>query len=107
MVAGSVDGRRAKVVTHFAPAERASDERLQRDIEIVCQSPIIDALMGAVTGLLAVLNEQRQILAINDTLLETLGVADAGEVLGLRPGEAIDCVHARDLPGGCGTTRFV
>jgi signal transduction histidine kinase len=27
-------------------------------------------------------------------------------VLGLRPGEVVECVHAHDAPGGCGTSHF-
>ena len=62
--------------------------------------------MQSVYGLLAVLNQERQILAVNDTLLATLGMHDADRLLGLRPGEAVQCVHAHDEPGGCGTGRF-
>jgi signal transduction histidine kinase len=92
--------------SYFAPAERARDDELQHQVEIASQNPIVDALMKAISGLVAVLNEQRQILCINDTLLETLGIQDAYEVLGLRLGEAINCIHAREHPGGCGTSRF-
>jgi signal transduction histidine kinase len=56
--------------------------------------------------LLAVLNEQRQVLAVNDAFLKMLGINDPGAVLGLRPGEVVKCVHAFELPGGCGTSRF-
>jgi hypothetical protein len=34
-----------------------------------------------------------------------LGIENTEEVLGLRPGEAIECVHAYDHPAGCGTSR--
>jgi len=91
--------------TFFAPPERA-DERLLRDhVDLVSESPLVDGLMQTVSGLLAVLNEQRQILALNESLLDLLGVGDAEEVLGLRLGEAIRCVHAQDPPAGCGTTE--
>lgn len=54
---------------------------------------------------MAILNEQRQILALNDSLLESLGIDNATEALGLRLGEAIECIHAHERPGGCGTSR--
>ncbi|ACM21904.1 sensor histidine kinase [Geotalea daltonii FRC-32] len=85
--------------------ERADPEELQRDIAIIASSPVVDGLMQTVGGLFAVLNESRQILAANDTFLKGTGVKDALEVIGLRPGEAIHCVHAGDSPGGCGTGR--
>jgi len=53
-----------------------------------------------------ILNKQRQIIFANKTTLKTLGVADAETLFGLRPGEAVDCVHAVENAGGCGTTEF-
>lgn len=92
--------------THFAPAERVSDEQLKAEIHSVSDNPVIDGLLGVVGGLLAVLNEKRQIVALNEKLLAALGISNAKEVLGLRPGEAIHCAHAHDMPGGCGTSMF-
>lgn len=92
--------------TYFAPAARASSSELQQDIETISNNPVIDTLMGAVSGLVSVLNEHRQVLAINDALVKTLGVENGGEVLGLRPGEAINCIHADEEPGGCGTSKY-
>ncbi len=102
----NASAEQADVETHFAPAARASDEVLRRAIQSISHNPVIDTLMNVVGGLLAVLNEQRQILAINDTLLEALGIDDADEVLGLRPGKAIRCIHAHEQPGGCGTSQY-
>ena len=92
--------------TYFAPAQRASDDKLRQDIEFVNKKPIISGLMNIVSGLLAVVNEERQIVALNDALLDVLGVGDAAEILGLRLGEAVGCVHAHDMPGGCGTGEY-
>ncbi len=35
-----------------------------------------------------------------------LGIDDLAKALGLRPGEALQCIHADDEPSGCGTTKF-
>ncbi len=94
------------VQTYFAPPARANGRVLQRNIKAISNNAVIDTVMEVVSGLVAVLNEHRQILAINDTLLETLGIDNAGEVLGLRPGEAINCIHAHEEPGGCGTSKY-
>jgi hypothetical protein len=102
----SGDPRRSHAATHFAPAERAPADALQRDVEFASTNPVIDGVLRAVSGFLAVLNEHRQILTVNEALLRNLGIQDAGEVLGLRPGEAIRCVHADDFAGGCGTSKF-
>lgn len=92
--------------TYFAPVARASAKTLQQNIETISHNPIVDTVMNVVAGLVAVLNKQRQILTINDTLLQTLGIDDADEVLGLRLGETIHCIHAQEQPGGCGTSKF-
>ena len=94
-----------KCESFFAPAGRASQSTLVKSIEHVTSNPIADTLLRTVSGLMAILNESRQILALNDALLRSLGIDNAEEVLGLRPGEAIECVHAHDHPGGCGTSR--
>ncbi|MEW5805074.1 MAG: HAMP domain-containing sensor histidine kinase [bacterium] len=95
-----------QVNTYFASPERADSAKLTREISLVSNNPVIDGLMKTVTGLLAVLDEHRQIVALNDTLLKMLGIDDPDKVLGLRPGEAIGCIHAHDMPGGCGTGKY-
>ncbi len=92
--------------THYAAPERALPETLWAQVESVRTSPVMSGLLQSVGGLLAVLNENRQILAVNEAFLRTLGVEDPGGVLGLRPGEALGCVHADREPAGCGTTPF-
>jgi len=92
--------------THFAPAERAGQEQVLREADRVTNSPIVDGVLRLSSGLIAVLNAERQILATNTSLLQALGCRDAVEVLGLRMGEALQCVHAGETEGGCGTTEF-
>lgn len=90
--------------TDFAPAERATASCLARDSGDIASNPIIDAMMNANYGLFAVLNCQRQILALNQCLLDEMGVKRAESILGLRVGEYLECSHARQAPGGCGTS---
>lgn len=92
--------------THFAPAEREHPEVLAHEIVSASNNAVIDALMSTVHGLLAVVNEQRQVLAVNHSMLQLIGVGDAAHVLGLRVGEALQCIHAYTAQGGCGTTEF-
>ena len=86
-----------------ASTGRAGQEALQAAVAAVVRHPVVDGLLRAAGGLLAVLNLQRQILAVNEAFLNMLAVDDAAAVLGLRPGEAIGCVHADEGPDGCGT----
>jgi signal transduction histidine kinase len=90
-------------ITYFAPAERSVGETLHHQIDVVCSHPMMDGLLQLVGGCIAVLNAQRQIVALNQTLIALLGLEDVQDVLGLRLGEALGCLHAGDMPGGCGT----
>ncbi len=92
--------------TFFAPAQRTSSQELTARIQMVNSSPVMSGLLETVSGLLAVLDENRQILAINDAFMKMLGIKNIDEVLGIRPGEALQCAYAHDEPAGCGTTKF-
>jgi K+-sensing histidine kinase KdpD len=91
--------------THFAPAGRATQKDVLATVARITNSPVVSAALEAFEGWVAVLNSHRQILAINHAILLALGVEDPAGVLGLRPGEALKCVHAHDHPGGCGTSE--
>jgi len=90
--------------THFAPANRTDRRKLKNQINTISHSPIMSTLLTTTAGLLVVLNEDRQIVALNSGFLAAIGVADPQEVLGLRLGESLRCVYAHDPPNGCGTT---
>lgn len=87
----------------FPCTPRSDAVDLELQVRQVRESPLIDGLLAAVSGLLAVLNEQREILAVNEHLAVELGVADPLEALGLRPGEALGCRFADGNPDGCGS----
>jgi len=91
--------------TYFASPERASRAELLDDVLRALQSPVIDALLRTCGGAVALIDRHRQIVSTNLSFLELMGVDRPGEALGLRPGEALSCVHAQDHPAGCGTGR--
>lgn len=90
--------------TYFAPAARTDRRVFANQVESVSNNPIMNTLLKATGGLLVVLNEDRQIVALNEVFMEALGIDDTASVLGLRLGETLKCIHANDLPHGCGTT---
>ncbi len=92
--------------TYYAPAERVHGPDLNMNVLGITNNPIIDCLMNVANGLFAVLNEQRQILALNEAFLKLMGITDSAKVLGMRPGEYVRCVHACEMPGGCGTSPY-
>lgn len=92
--------------TCFAPAERTDEDALFAEIQIVSKAPLLSGLLHSISGLMAVLDERRQIVAVNDAFLTSLGIDDPAKALGLRPGEALHCIHAYEHPAGCGTTKY-
>lgn len=90
--------------TYFAPAKRTEQRILTSQVENVSSSPIMNTLLATAAGVLAILNEDRQIIGLNDTFLSALGIREPSSALGLRMGETLNCVHSSELPNGCGTT---
>ena len=92
--------------TYFAPAEKTSEAEIVQEIELLNHNPFISGLLHSLSGLLAVLDTNRQILAMNDSFLKMVGIDDPHKALGMRPGDVLQCIHAHDQPAGCGTTKY-
>jgi signal transduction histidine kinase len=91
--------------TQFAPAARAPRRRLEQQHRSLQRIPLLRPLFDAVPDVVLILNTQRQIVFANRAL-ENLTRLDPKITFGMRPGEAVDCRHAFDTQGGCGTTEF-
>ena len=63
------------------------------------------ALLDAALGFALVLNRHRQIVHIEHSFREYLATRGGSLRVGLRPGEALDCVNAAANAGGCGTAE--
>ena len=91
---------------------RILDRRAEAADETVRQQAARFQAMGEVCQLfnalphpLLILNRQREIVFANRTLLNLLGCVELDCVLGLRPGDVLDCEHAWDHGPGCGKTE--
>jgi len=91
--------------TFFAPASRLSPEALQGLAQETVDNPIFHAVLATVEGYVMVLDEHRQVLAANAELVTALGLPAECALVGLRPGEVLECIHADQEPGGCGTSQ--
>lgn len=91
--------------TWYLPAEKASGEQLGSQVETASADVVVEALLRCWGGPLAILNAQRQVIALNGAYLQAVGAASPADVLGRRPGESLGCVHLVDAPGGCGTAK--
>lgn len=89
--------------TRYASAERASDEELKRQINLVSQHPMIKDIFDAMPVFVAILNHQRQMVYANKAFRDYFEANKIVEFKGKRPGEAVNCIHSAESPGGCGT----
>ena len=61
---------------------------------MIVQASFISAVLYAVPDYMMVLTQQRQIVGANWHLLSAFGVTDQSEIVGLRPSEAVNCIHS-------------
>ncbi|HVO19690.1 MAG TPA: sensor histidine kinase [Anaeromyxobacter sp.] len=88
----------------FLPADRTDPVGLADEVARAAASPLIAALLEAAGTAAVVLDPNRQGIACNPSYLAAAGLRDPGEALGMRPGEALGCVHVVGVATGCGTT---
>jgi nitrogen fixation/metabolism regulation signal transduction histidine kinase len=95
-----------KLKTDYAPAERASSDQINQEADLLIALPLLSQLLDSIPDIVLILNAQRQIVFANQALADAFGILDRREIYGTRPGEALQCIHADETIGGCGTTSF-
>lgn len=91
--------------TLYAPAARSSVTEILNERELINTQKLFTEVLGALSGVSAVINENRQIVFANNEFLEILGINSIEPILGKRMGEAISCSHSEWGPSGCGTSE--
>jgi PAS domain-containing protein len=91
--------------TWLAPAKREEIEQVRTEHQHLWTIPHLQGLLNAFPTAAVILNECRQIVAANQRLCELLNRRQ-DELLGMRIGEAFNCIHWREGHCGCGTSRF-
>ncbi len=93
-------------ITFFAPAKREAIEVVQRQAGRLGQVPLAQTFLNGALDYLFVLNQRRQIVMASANVLELVPGKTMDEIIGLRPGEALGCIHAYECASGCGTSQF-
>ena len=94
-----------RLPTRFAPAERFPLEVIRRQNAAFHSSELLTAMLDTCPCLAAAVNSRRQIVYCNKAMLDYVGAREVWQVLGKRPGEAVECEHACESDGGCGTNE--
>lgn len=90
----------------FNPEERKTLEEVKRQSDIFTQNIFLVDLIESLSQILVVLNKERQIIYANKLYYDFCGIPVTQSIIGVRPGEAINCVHAFLTGDGCGSTDF-
>ncbi len=93
-------------VTFFAPAEREPIEIVHRQAGSFDRTPVANTVFNAGLNYLLVVNACRQIVLASENVLDLVPDKTMDQIIGLRPGEALECIHSHDCDGGCGTSMF-
>lgn len=90
----------------FKPSIRYQPEKIRRQATDIMQSPYFPQLLEDVPVVLLIINDARQVVYVNKDLLAEAGAKTREAILGIRPGECLECVHALEGKYGCGSTAY-
>ncbi len=91
--------------TRFAPPERADKREIDETAQRL-KDEILLPWFDAVPMSVLVINPQRQIVYCNDAFRHLAQKRTREDIIGLRPGEALNCLHATLEEAGCGCSDF-
>lgn len=91
--------------TLHASPQRSGKEEIDRQFNSLNSIEYFSELINALPYIVTVLNENRQVVFSNNLLIETIKGHEFRELLGKRPGEALNCTHSTNMEAGCGTSE--
>ncbi len=91
--------------SYFASSGRETEEEVRRQARAVANAPLLQAVIDAMSQLVLIVNERRQVVAVNRQV-RAMFPDNGAPWIGKRPGELFGCVHPPEGPDGCGTARF-
>lgn len=90
----------------FLPPERVPVEVVREQRDVLMGIPLLTVFLNGMPDGAAILNDRRQIVVANASLLHALGDVEEESLIGRRPGEAFRCVHYKGPDDECGSTGF-
>lgn len=91
--------------TYFASPERCSEDEILQTAMTLKKEPLLSWFEAVPMGTV-IINHHRQILFCNEAFRALTGKPACDDNIGMRPGEALDCVNARAVEAGCGCSKF-
>jgi hypothetical protein len=90
----------------FQPSNRYQPEKIRRQASDIMKSAYFPSLLKDIPLVMLIINDARQIVYVNRDLLAAASGKQKPEMLGIRPGECLDCIHALEGKFGCGSTAY-
>ena len=88
--------------TYFAPAKRKSLEEIRKEAMEFFKTHF-EEILNAIPYITIIVNEERQVVFLNQALIQSFGIKKIEDAIGSRPGEIFKCIHSQDYIHGCGT----
>lgn len=82
--------------------DRESKEAIKSQNSEIENSDYIKSVINSLSHILLIINNNRQTIFSNEVLLNKMGITDLDKLLGLKPGEILNCVNSRKTVAGCG-----
>jgi hypothetical protein len=94
------------ITTQFDTPFRSTSSDIEKQKIFVNKFTIVRDLLEALPVAAVLLDPNRQIVAFNKTAQNILSPDENNRIEGRRIGEAVNCIHAFEMPAGCGTSKF-
>ncbi len=85
--------------------EKSSFQSLEKSHDELSKINYLNGIVNGFPHITLILNQNRQIVYCNKTVLKMLGLNEFEQVLGKRPGDLYNCNNAVSSEYGCGTTK--
>jgi K+-sensing histidine kinase KdpD len=94
------------ITTYFDTPFRSTFSEIEKQKIFLKKFTIVRNLLEALPVATVLLDTNRQIVAYNQTAQNILSPDENNRIEGRRVGEAVNCIHAFEMPAGCGTSKF-
>lgn len=89
----------------FGSPVRPLDDVARRQVRFFEEVSELRSVLDALPHVVLILNDRREVVFGNRYLLDVLQLDSLDGIYGRPPGELLDCMHAFEDGGGCGTTE--
>lgn len=90
---------------YFLPSPRLPLSAVMAQRQAIVGYPLVETILDGLPNPTILVNQSRQIVLANEAFV-SITAKSKDALCGLRPGEALACIHSHAAPDGCQTTAF-